>query len=257
MLGLASAEETAEFESLLPEYPELQEAVLDFSGSLEQLAFANAITPPAFIKAGVMATIKNEASGASVVPLSVATSEKTEVSATRYRILSLVAAASVILFIVSAALNFYWYQRYNEKSQDYQVLLSQRNSLLVNNQVYQTNLRQWQTAAEMMADPAMATIKMKGTPGKEQNLAMVFWDTRNKDVYVMSNKLPHPAKGKQFQLWALVNGKPVDAGMLDPNCQGVCKMKNIPVAQAFAITLENEGGSPTPTMQEMYVLGKV
>ncbi len=108
-----------------------------------------------------------------------------------------------------------------------------------------------------MADPAMAVIKMPGIAGKEDNLATLYWNTKNKDVYVMLNKLPVPAKGKQFQLWALVDGKPVDAGLLNSECQGVCKMKNIPKAQAFAITLENEGGSPAPTMQQMYVLGKV
>ena len=61
---------------------------------------------------------------------------------------------------------------------------------------------------------------------------------------------------KQYQLWEIVNGKTVDAGMLD-NCTGLCKLKNIPSAQAFAITLENKGGSPTPTMSALYVMGAV
>jgi len=34
-------------------------------------------------------------------------------------------------------------------------------------------------------------------------------------------------------------------------------MKNIPKAQAFAITLEKKGGSVTPTLSAMYVMGKV
>jgi anti-sigma-K factor RskA len=34
-------------------------------------------------------------------------------------------------------------------------------------------------------------------------------------------------------------------------------MKNIPAAQAFAITLENRGGSVSPTMEAMFVMGKV
>lgn len=45
--------------------------------------------------------------------------------------------------------------------------------------------------------------------------------------------------------------------MLDPDCEGVCKMTTIPEAEAFCITLENEGGSPTPTMKELYLMGKV
>lgn len=35
------------------------------------------------------------------------------------------------------------------------------------------------------------------------------------------------------------------------------EMKMIKSAQAFAITLEKEGGSEAPTMEEMYVMGEV
>jgi anti-sigma-K factor RskA len=72
----------------------------------------------------------------------------------------------------------------------------------------------------------------------------------------MPNKMPQAASGKQFQLWAIVDNKPVDAGVIDA-CTGLCKMKNIPRASAFAITLEKKGGSATPSLDQMYVLGKV
>ena len=56
----------------------------------------------------------------------------------------------------------------------------------------------------------------------------------------------------------MVDGKPVDAGVFDLNAgPGMFKMKNIPRAQAFAITLEKKGGSPTPSLDKLYVLGKV
>jgi hypothetical protein len=47
--------------------------------------------------------------------------------------------------------------------------------------------------------------------------------------------------------------------MLDNAFTGkVLKMKNTKAGSvAFAITLEKEGGNPTPTMEEMYVMGKV
>ncbi len=63
---------------------------------------------------------------------------------------------------------------------------------------------------------------------------------------------------KQYQLWAIVNGKPVDAGTFDMG-EGVSfvKLKTIPKAEAFAITLEKRGGSETPTMNAMFVMGNV
>lgn len=257
VLGLANSEEIAELEKLSVEFPEIRQAIAEFSASVEKHALTDAITPPVDVKSKIMAAIKGETASAPVVSMPVHTATPAGVPVKRFRIISMLAAASVILFIASAGLNFYLYGRYKQRNNEYQALLTERNSLFANNQVYQTQLRQWESVAEMMADPSMSVIKMQGTPGRESNLATIFWNTKNKNVYIMPNKLPSPAKGKQFQLWALVNGKPVDAGVLDPSCQGVCQMKNIPQAEAFAITLENEGGSPTPTMNEMYVMGKV
>ena len=79
---------------------------------------------------------------------------------------------------------------------------------------------------QMMSDPIMAKISMPGIKGRENNLATVFWDTKSKDVYLLANKLPQAAADKQYQLWAIVDGKPVDAGVIGV-CAGLCKMKNI------------------------------
>jgi anti-sigma-K factor RskA len=257
VLGLATAEEVEELESLKHQYAEVMQAIFEFSVLVEQKAFENSIKPPSDVKSKIMAAIKDEEKLAPVISLPADVSSNSDVPAKGFRLWQMLAAASVILFIASACLNFYLYKQYNRKNHAYEALLTERNTLQANNQMYKVHVLQWQKAAEVMSDPAMAVIKMPGTPGKEQNLATVYWNTINKDVYVRPNKLPQPAKGKQFQLWALVDGQPVDAGLLDPACAHVCKMKNIPKAQAFAITLENEGGSPTPTMNEMFVLGKV
>ncbi|RYZ35432.1 MAG: anti-sigma factor [Sphingobacteriales bacterium] len=92
----------------------------------------------------------------------------------------------------------------------------------------------------------------------DASMRMVYWDTRSKAVYLAMKNLPPAPKGKQYQLWAIVDGKPVDAGVYALNPQeAMQKMKVIPKAEMFAITLEQEGGSATPTMEEMYVAGKV
>ena len=102
----------------------------------------------------------------------------------------------------------------------------------------------------------MAIIAMKGQPVAPQSLTTVYWNKQTKDVFLLINALPKAAAGKQYQLWAIVDGVPVDAGMLTTEgADGLVKMSNIPKAQAFAITLENAGGAKTPTMP-IYVVGK-
>jgi anti-sigma-K factor RskA len=160
-----------------------------------------------------------------------------------------VAAAAIILFVVSAALNIYYYNNYTQTTDKYKALLAERNTLQASNNGYHQ-------ALNIIHDSVMHIVRMPGTPGKQDNMATLYWDTKTKDVYVYASNLQQTPQGKQYQLWALVDGKPVDAGVIG-DCNGVCKMKNIPRAQAFAITLENEGGSKTPTITAMYVYGKV
>ena len=86
---------------------------------------------------------------------------------------------------------------------------------------------------------------------------MLYWDGATGDVYVNLNTMPAAPPGKQYQLWAIVDGKPVDAGMYDNNSSiALHKMKTIPKAEMFAVTIENAGGSPTPTLDQMVVAGK-
>jgi hypothetical protein len=150
---------------------------------------------------------------------------------------------------VSTALNFYFYSGYKDSKEQYEALLTERNTLQANNASYKQGL-------QMFEDTLMLRVEMKGMPGKEKNLATVLWDKNSKDVYIYVDNMQQTPQGRQYQLWAIVNGKPVDAGVIS-NCIGLCKMKKIDHAEAFAITLEKEGGSTTPTLSEMYVMGKV
>ncbi|RZK28201.1 MAG: anti-sigma factor [Hymenobacter sp.] len=66
--------------------------------------------------------------------------------------------------------------------------------------------------------------------------------------------------GKQYQLWALDNGKPVDAGVLTAATtagSGLQQMKDIASAQTFAMTVEPTGGSAGPTLTTMTVVGNI
>lgn len=257
VLGLTSAEESAEVERLRKQYVEVEEAVNNFSLAIEDTAFENAITPSADLKAKIMSTIQDERFDSSDQHnLQSPEQETLVVPYSNMRWWRMVAAASIILLIVSAAVNYYLYNQYSNNKEAYQALLSERETLQANNEIYRTQLTEWQSAAAMIADSGMAMIKLHSTKGKD-DAATVFWDTQTKDVYVMVNKLPDPKTGKQYQLWAMVDGKPVDAGILNPSCSSVCKMKNIPKAEAFAITLEKEGGSSTPNLKALLVMGNI
>jgi anti-sigma-K factor RskA len=70
--------------------------------------------------------------------------------------------------------------------------------------------------------------------------------------------LPKTDNGHEYQLWALVDGKPVSLGVFGPNAKdAVQQMETIEKAQAFAVTIEPTGGSVNPTMEKMVAMGGV
>jgi len=246
VLGMAEAQEAAELEQLSHQYPEIRNAIDAFEAALEKTALANAMPPPAEQKRKILALLENDP---AVEPQTMAPIVKT------FSLLRYVAAASVILLLGSATLNVYFYTQFKSASTAYQALLVEKNSLLAENQNTQTKVLDMYESMQMMSDPTVAKVSMPGIKGHENSLVTVFWDTKSRDVYLLTNKLPEAAPDKQYQLWAIVDGKPVDAGVIG-SCAGLCKMKNIPKASLFAITLEKKGGSPAPTLDQMYVAGK-
>ncbi|HVZ26112.1 MAG TPA: anti-sigma factor [Sediminibacterium sp.] len=241
VLGIADQQEAAEFEQLAAQYPEIRAAREAFEASLEQMALADAITPPPEIEKALLDQLSFQKPAGKVKHLPVR----------RY-----MAAAAVILLVASAGLNFYLYTRLQSTHDAYTSLLAKQSSLLTDNQAIQTRMLDMYNSMQLMSDTSIKKVSMTPVPGKSASLATIFWDTHTKDVYLLPNKLAKAAPGKQYQLWAIVDGKPVDAGVMG-ECAGLCRMKNIPRASAFAITLEKEGGSPTPTMSQLLVFGKV
>ena len=70
--------------------------------------------------------------------------------------------------------------------------------------------------------------------------------------------MPKNDKGHQYQLWAIVDKKPVSLGVFDKTDADSVEMKemgSVVAPQAFAVTLEPRGGSVNPTMDEMMVIG--
>lgn len=263
VLGLSDAAEIAEINALRLEHPQIEAAILAFEKSIEKQALKASTQPIPEMKQVLMTRLKTEfatidpaiAAGNpdSQKPITPVVPIYQNNNASLFKYLSI---AAMVLLIASAGLNFYFYQAFQTANNRYSALLIQKNSLEANMNGVQTKMLDMYQSMQMMGDPAMVKVMLPGIKGKEQNMAIVYWDSRSKDVYLLPNKLPQPQSNKQYQLWAMVDGKPVDAGMIS-DCAGLCKLKNIPRAEAFAITLETMGGSPAPNMDQLLVLGKV
>ncbi len=256
VLGLASNEERIEFEQLSETHAELRQAREAFEISLEQHALDNALAPSAGLKQKIWSDINLGQISAPAVNIRPDNKTQPFAPVRSISFAKFLAAASIILLLGSTLLNFYFYNQYKSSAAQLNELIASNQQMASNSNIMQTKLQQYERSFEMIKDTNMAVVAMKGQAVAPQGLTTVYWNKQTKDVYLLINSLPQPAAGKQYQLWAIVDGVPVDAGLLETNAPvAFVKMKNIPKAQAFAITLENTGGNKTPTMP-IYVVGK-
>lgn len=240
VMGLASAPERVEFERYCAQYPELVAARRKFEEKLEAYASENAVPPPPEVKVKVLEKI--------------ITMENTKTPVrdpVRFMaMLRFVAAASVVLFIGMA----YLYYQTRQENKD---LVGANDRLRESLDTTRNILNRIVQEQKVVKDPNTLVVNMVGTQVAPKSSANVYWDSASKNVYLVVKNMPKLPTDQQYQLWALIDNKPKDLGVFDATDEKVIlKMKNTQKAQAFAITIEQKGGSPSPTLQKMQSLGK-
>lgn len=248
-LGISSPEETQMVEEYLLQFPELKQELNDIESSLESYAQANAIEPSSSVKEKVFSRVFSENVSEEKIIAPVVSINKKSKAIPFYK---LMAAASFILLLGSMILNYTYYRKYNYASEELHIAQQKIDQKEKSNQAMSEDLN-------VMTNKYAQPVVLNGTANSPDAVAKIFWMKNTGQVYVDPTNLPQVPAGKQYQLWAIVDGKPVDAGLIttEKGTYHIQKMKSFGKAEAFAITLEKEGGSPTPTMNEMVVISKM
>ncbi|MNQ38252.1 Anti-sigma-K factor rskA [compost metagenome] len=118
------------------------------------------------------------------------------------------------------------------------------------------------TSLAVIRDSRNTVVALGGQTVAPESSAKVYWNKETQTVYVDASGLPEPPKGMVYQVWALKLNPltPTSIGLLenfDANNQKMFAVNNTGEAEAFGITLEPAGGSLSPTMEQLYTLGKV
>jgi anti-sigma-K factor RskA len=104
-------------------------------------------------------------------------------------------------------------------------------------------------------DAMRVTLVAAKTPPQPQGKVIYVRD-RSSLIFIASN-MPAVPEQKAYELWLIPSsGAPIPAGVFKPDAHGSATLVNPPLpagveAKAFAITIEPEAGSTTPTMPIM------
>lgn len=262
VLGLASPQEQAEVKCLSKIYPEIMQEWISVQRSFEREADQYAIPVSADLRARVLAAVANEkqtpnpeqapVKEAPIRTLHVAT-ENNAGNPWKWT-----AAASILLLFGIGSL---WFVNYREVGQLNGQLAQVNDTIEKQKQEIGILSLEQQKAMDMQAvvlDGNMQTVEMKGTAMDPSATIKIMYNKDKRKAFIKSVKVPQLPTDKQLQLWAIADGKPVSLGVW--NADDIAVMSetfdvNLDNIAMFAVTIEDRGGKPTPTLDQMLVAG--
>ena len=252
--GIASTEEVKLVQQYVLQYPEVAAELAQIEAGMESYARAFAVQPDPSVKGKIFARINNEENTASkVISITDNSSEPTAKIIGIKPYWKFATAASVALLFGSIALNLLMYNQRNDTAKNLQRTEQELASLKEENKVMEGDM---QVVQSKYSKP----VSLHGLEAAPDAAAKIFWMENTGEVYIDPSNLPETPTGMQYQLWAIVDGKPVDGGMILTSKKGdkyrIQKMKTFGKAEAFAVTLETQAGNTTPK-GPMFVMGKM
>lgn len=269
VLGDLSPEEALHVEEMAAQYPEVKSELTAIEIAMESYAMENAVAPSADIETKLFEKLglgKNEGVEAmSTIPAYTEEAKvvKLDNSDSKVRTLRFALVACVALLIISTGALFITYNKLNAAHDQIASLNLDKEKFAgvvsklefenkgLDNMVAMNDSKEW------------AIIRMAGQAFSPKSKMNVYWNKKDKSVLInyVAMDLPKADAEHEYQLWALVNGKPVSLGVFgktdSTSTEALQKMQAIQEAQAFAVTLEPMGGSVNPTMEKLAVMGGV
>ena len=111
----------------------------------------------------------------------------------------------------------------------------------------------------MLEAPDAVRVSLAPSQTKPQPHGKAMYLPQKGALIFMASNMPMPPPAKTYEVWLVpMSGSPMPAGTFKPDAQGSATVMMPPLpsgiqAKAFAVTIENEGGSQTPTMPMVLV----
>ena len=265
--GALSESEAREVEAMAEKHPEVKAELDAIQNAFTGYAGAYRKNPPPELRQSILDKIDELEGGKPVSNVISLSDTKTlpQQSVPRvyekpagYRWLMAAVWAFLALNIIG---NVFFYTKLRSTEEQMSAVIDENSRMKTEYEKVKNEMEKKSADMKMVMNRQNKIIDMKGMEISPAAFATVYWNPNSKQVMLNVDNLPMPPKDMQYQLWALKDGKPIDAGVFDmkPGAGGDMHMMPVAItdADAFAVTLEKMGGSPAPTLERLYVMGKI
>lgn len=258
VLGLLSDKEVTEVELNLNKFPELKTELHQIEDALAIYAQAKAIPMPKGLADQILQSIENIETTPSTLTDTTLPQERPQSSKSPLILGSLLG--------LSLLGSFFLFQQKHGVDQELITAQTQTkdskdrmHTLQLSCDEKDGTIQRLQEQLNILKDPAYQAVYLRGTDKAPNSEAIVYFNTTGGKTYLDIGSLPTIPSHKDYQLWTIVDGTPIDIGVvnLTTAAGGLIEVPHILNPQAFAVTLETKGGNPAPNLEELYVIGNV
>jgi anti-sigma-K factor RskA len=259
VLGQLSEAETKELLQYAVEHKEVQTAIDEAEETLFALGQQGSIAPPSQSKNALFEELGLEMETPKAKTKEKNTEKENGEEKKSFSIYPYLSAAASIIAIIGIVLSTYYYNQWQNTEARLSNIIAQNQSMAQQYNVVKNQMNQYADNIEILRQPGIETVPMNGLEIAPKAQAFVHWNKKTQQVFLNAKKMPANGMDNQYQLWAIVDGSPVDMGVFDVagDMTSLLSMKSTGKASAFAVTLEPRGGSQNPTMEKMYVIGQI
>ncbi len=168
-------------------------------------------------------------------------------------------AASFIFICTSLGLLFYSQSLVGNLQSQSETIAQQETTI----QALKTEMGRKEELLTILEARDVDLVVMGGMKERSPNsYGKVVWDKKGGRALLQVANLPSVPSDKDYQLWFIVDGKPISAGVFaidDTNRDNFFKIEQLQSSAtkgAFAVTMEPKGGMPQPT-GNMYLHGNM
>ncbi|WP_321828086.1 anti-sigma factor [Maribacter dokdonensis] len=229
LLGTTTELESLQVERYIAMYPEVRETYAELQENLEIFAKLHAIEAPQGLKDKINERIKAERKG-------------------RKRFYSYAIAASITAILFIGISTFFWNQ--NQSLQEENSVVSNKIKLLEENMKEQ--LEDVRNQFIVLNNPQTKKYNVKGNQKAKELKAVAYINPVKKLSYINVSKLPNIPESQCFQMWAEVNGKMINLGIIE-EAGDQQKLLALPYAENAVgyITIEQKGNNQAPTVENI------
>ncbi|MBT8310392.1 MAG: anti-sigma factor [Flavobacteriaceae bacterium] len=234
LVGDTNDSENYKVEAFISEYPEVKAEYNLLQDNLEILAKSNAVEPPR----NILNDILKELDETPVIAL----------SQVRKPIpwFGIAASVAAVLF---GALSLFLYTQNQSLIDENNMVNDELNELLIDAAHTQSELADITKKYDMLNNPETNKYILRGNKRAKNLKTVAYINTVDKLSMIDVVDLPQLPDDQIYQLWAEVNDKMVNLGILDESNRNLIPVPYLEDALSYNITIEPKGGNQTASVE--------